>query len=374
MYTFYNLLHFLLIVLPLIFSLQLYTYKRKHILSNNILGTLMLVVSAYYFINARFFSQQLNITEINSFFTYLLLLSVTPFYYLYTKSLTNEKFKIKYTCLLHYLPAFIVFITNIIIKTNHSVNTPEYIANLRISVVIIYNIQILVYTITMFYLLHKHNINLNNYFSFKNEENNLNWLRVFLVIFILFSGLDLMVFYIQSFASWELFYYILTILFFTFLGYYGNKQTDIYAVARANVDSTITDNEIGEDDHNSIEKRQVITNEISDKLLKDLINLMETKKIYNNPELSIFDVADMLKINKTYISYTINKNLKENFSSFINKFRIEEAKYLLKSPDYNKYTIEGIAKLVGFNSKSSFNTAFKKYTKTTPSLFKKQSE
>ena len=56
---------------------------------------------------------------------------------------------------------------------------------------------------------------------------------------------------------------------------------------------------------------------------------------------------------------------------YINGYRVKEAKHLLKLKTYNKYSIEGIARNVGFNSKSSFNNAFKRFTGLTPSQYKK---
>ena len=62
------------------------------------------------------------------------------------------------------------------------------------------------------------------------------------------------------------------------------------------------------------------------------------------------------------------------FSSFINKYRIEDAKKLIVDTKHSHLTFEAIANAVGFNSKASFNAAFKKFTETTPSLYKKQFE
>jgi YesN/AraC family two-component response regulator len=103
-----------------------------------------------------------------------------------------------------------------------------------------------------------------------------------------------------------------------------------------------------------------------------VLELLENKKIYRKQDLSIFDIAEELEINKTYISNAINKISGTNFNTFINKFRIEESKKILLNPEYNNITIEAIANDVGFHSKSSFNIWFKKLTGQTPSEFKKQ--
>jgi len=72
------------------------------------------------------------------------------------------------------------------------------------------------------------------------------------------------------------------------------------------------------------------------------------------------------------LSQIINENLHLSFFDFINSYRIKEAGKRLVSSDYQKYTILAIAMNVGFNSKSAFNMAFKKFTNKTPSEYKKQ--
>ena len=74
-----------------------------------------------------------------------------------------------------------------------------------------------------------------------------------------------------------------------------------------------------------------------------------------------------------HLSYIINDKFNLNFYDFINKYRIEESKqYLNKSS--NIKTVLEIAYKVGFNSKTTFNSAFKKYTDMTPSEFRKMNK
>ncbi len=99
--------------------------------------------------------------------------------------------------------------------------------------------------------------------------------------------------------------------------------------------------------------------------------MIENDKIYLNKDVNIRLIAEVLQTNKSYVSHIINDTYNKNFNSFINQYRIKEAVELLSNPDYNQYSIEGIAYEVGFNTKSSFNNAFKKETGVTPSFFKK---
>ena len=65
----------------------------------------------------------------------------------------------------------------------------------------------------------------------------------------------------------------------------------------------------------------------------------------------------------------LNKNLNQNFYSYINSLRVEEAKKLLIENRGGKYSIEGIGYMAGFNSKTTFNTVFKAQTGMSPSEY-----
>jgi AraC-like DNA-binding protein len=97
---------------------------------------------------------------------------------------------------------------------------------------------------------------------------------------------------------------------------------------------------------------------------------MENEKPYLNPTLTVFELAKKINTNDKYLSRHINRTHKKNFIHFINEFRIEEAKHKLLSAEYAQYKIEAISEMVGFNSKSAFNNAFKKLTNHTPTEFR----
>ena len=105
-------------------------------------------------------------------------------------------------------------------------------------------------------------------------------------------------------------------------------------------------------------------------LLQKLNTLMEKEKVYRQPDLKLADLAEQLNAPQHVISQLINNRLQVSFFELLNKYRIEDFKILLRDPKYSNYTILGLANEVGYNSKSSFNTAFKKHTGMTPSQFK----
>ena len=92
-------------------------------------------------------------------------------------------------------------------------------------------------------------------------------------------------------------------------------------------------------------------------------------KPYLNPKISLQEVSTVLDINPNHLSQAINEKTGLNFKDYINSFRVEEAKLLLSSPEFQKLTIEAIAEKAGFYSKSPFYSAFKKHAGMTPKEF-----
>ena len=99
---------------------------------------------------------------------------------------------------------------------------------------------------------------------------------------------------------------------------------------------------------------------------------METDKPYLNSELTLRELAGKLSMSTHNLSEILNTRLNQNFYDFINRYRVEEVKRRLAENESEKYNLIAIAFDSGFNSKSAFNTIFKKQTGTTPSQYRKQ--
>jgi tetratricopeptide (TPR) repeat protein len=104
--------------------------------------------------------------------------------------------------------------------------------------------------------------------------------------------------------------------------------------------------------------------------LESLLAYMEEEEAYLDPDLTIKELSEQLSIPARDLSQVINERLNQNFNDFVNHYRIEKAKELLLKKCSDS-TILDVAFDSGFNSKSSFNTLFKKFTKYTPSQYKK---
>jgi AraC-like DNA-binding protein len=110
--------------------------------------------------------------------------------------------------------------------------------------------------------------------------------------------------------------------------------------------------------------------ELASDIKKRLIDLMEEKQFYKDRKLSIFETAKELNVPKQYISEVLNVHLNISFQDFINQYRVEAFIDCLKQERYDNYTLIAIANEVGFNSKTTFNTTFKRIKGVTPLEFK----
>lgn len=105
---------------------------------------------------------------------------------------------------------------------------------------------------------------------------------------------------------------------------------------------------------------------------EDLVSYMEREQPFLHPDLSVNQMAHSLGVSSKELSQVINQTFNKHFFDFVNSFRIEAAKKLLADPS-NVMTVQEIMYAVGFSSKSSFNTIFKKKTNKTPTAFRNAS-
>ncbi|MGB0428945.1 MAG: helix-turn-helix domain-containing protein [Bacteroidia bacterium] len=102
-----------------------------------------------------------------------------------------------------------------------------------------------------------------------------------------------------------------------------------------------------------------------------LVQLIEVEKAHQNPDLSLRSLADQLGLHANQLSWLLNDGFGKNFNEFINHYRVEDFKNMALDPANSKLTILAIAYDCGFNSKTVFNSYFKKETGTTPKQFLK---
>ena len=113
-----------------------------------------------------------------------------------------------------------------------------------------------------------------------------------------------------------------------------------------------------------------LSEEDKQRILKAIEAKMDDEKYFKKNLASLTDLAKTINESSHHVSQVINEKLEISFFEFIAQYRIEEAKTILKSEEGQHLTIEEISERVGYNSKSAFNGAFKKYTSQTPSQYK----
>lgn len=104
-----------------------------------------------------------------------------------------------------------------------------------------------------------------------------------------------------------------------------------------------------------------LTNEEIKQLMDKLEQHMQHHKAFLDPELTVSKLGTQLGVKNKALSQAINQCTGENYSHYIARLRVGEAKKLLKAEEFQHYKISAIAFESGFNSLSSFNSYFKKY-------------
>lgn len=103
-----------------------------------------------------------------------------------------------------------------------------------------------------------------------------------------------------------------------------------------------------------------------------LEKMLVGERRFLDPTITLDKIAEELHLSKSHLSRVVNAELKMGFPDYLNALRVEEAKTYLSNPEFANYTLVAIGLEAGFNSKTTFNTAFKKVTAQTPSEFRKQ--
>ena len=142
----------------------------------------------------------------------------------------------------------------------------------------------------------------------------------------------------------------------------GSAYKVLFNQSRAFLDSS---KEIDKEQY----RKSVLSDEVQHALLDKILTLMEDTSLICHVDFSIDKLAEHLGSNQSYVSQTINRVLKKNFSSFLNDYRIREALRQFDELDITKYSIESIAFQVGYKSYSGFWRAFKEVTGISPAFY-----
>lgn len=206
-----------------------------------------------------------------------------------------------------------------------------------------------------------------------------NYLRAFLMMILLRLGFDIMAnFYpeLNSYTGswWFFLFYSIVLYYIAVTGYSNAIISKIpFQLSTSNRVLLLTGtNEITEENSIDIEHQELPIQAESPEIAlwkEKIATLIQRDKLYENPELTLTDVAEKLQTNVAVVSKAVNQGFQMNFNDFINNYRIEAVKNSFEKGEHKKSTLLGIAFDCGFNSKATFNRAFRKNTGLSPKEF-----
>ena len=370
---------FILAIFQLLFiSFFLFTYNKGKKISNILLGFFFLsiclnLVDVFLLMQRVYFSNP----QLAGWGNCLPLL-FGPLLYLYTQSILIENFRFTGRKWLHLLPFIIACIALEVFWLKQPVDLQTKILeailarkipdSVYLSSSIIF-IQFLIYIIASIRLIRKYKKKVAEKFS-DYKRTNLAWLYSTIVFFTVLMSISMLNGWLGLTPFAQYYYIAFTIIIFAMLIF----------VIRVVLGTMRNPDFFGMEEERPSAEFQLPTAKYAgsglvdsekQRILQEILQHMENKKPWLEPELTVDQLATALNIRPKILSQVINETLHQNFFDFINRYRIEEAKRLLNNPPDKKITVLEVLYQVGFNSKSSFNTLFKKHTGLTPSEFKK---
>jgi AraC-like DNA-binding protein len=360
--------------ISLFLSFFLVTVQTKHKLSNSLFAFFLIItaIDSSTPLIELVTTGPSNLGILRSTLAFLQI----PAFYLYVVSVCYSDFRFKPKYILHLLPFLIAnvimlprfYLVDAAAKVNFIINRKSMI-ELQFNHTLIH-IQIVIYFIAVFMILRKvKKLYLENYAG--ANINSYNWLFQFTIVLTILYSCTI-VKNIFKFSDYpyisELIKIGIQVFLLFIVCWYLFKALNNPSLFR-NIDSKlklVADIVLEE---NKNETQTISEKEYQEDLLK-LKKYMAEEKPFLNPSLTIQEVSAAIGIPVRNLSVLINHKLEQHFYDFVNSYRIENAMEILKDSTKNKVTILEILYDVGFNSKSSFNTAFKKHTGNTPTSYR----
>lgn len=372
--SFLNSIALITVFVMLLLAFFLLTVHRKNKLPN-ILFACFLLLTAFDlsgFFSYRYFDISLDF-DIFRITTSLLIM---PFFYLYVKSVCFSDFRLNGKHLIHsvtFLGSNLLFTPRVYLGNTLEKN--QFIAHFeKTTEVRIFHIlgevQYILYIVLIFLLLKKYKkVYLENYTNPQNSSYK--WLFQMTVFFLVAHSIFIFKSLLKYTDYQELFDWtnvIIGIVAMIISCWFVLKALNNPELFKG-VDSEMLLVDEALEPKNSVavnEKTEVVNSKI-----QSLKNYVSEEELYLNPYLTIQELSQKVGIPVRDLSLLINQQMNQHFFDFINEFRIEKAMKILKDESKSKLTVLEILYEVGFNSKSSFNTAFKKHTNMTPTEFRK---
>lgn len=298
-----------------------------------------------------------------------------PLLFIYVKSLFLKQKNLLFSNYMHFVPFLIYWFVNTLPSVFSAYQGQlafDYLEAFqsRPYLFFVQDLFLIVYialSIRLFYRLK--GIIRSNFSSYLT--NDVSWLKKFLFCCFGLISFDLLITFYEVlfgyFVNWDTGYITIVILIFlvSYLGYHGIKQSVV------SLPDFILEESSGIAKVKS-GSNMVLTNEEAKDLSKKLEEVLADQKPYLLPDITLVHLAKLVGTTDKKLSTLLNQGLKTSFYDFINKHRVQTVTEKLKSTEYDKFSMLGIAHDSGFNSKSSFYRAFKKETGVSPVEYKKK--
>ena len=211
------------------------------------------------------------------------------------------------------------------------------------------------------------------------ESVQFKWIRNFLIVFLLMqiARLTFLVVYPEwgDFPQKWWYYFLFSLLFYyVSITGYANTIQAVLPFSLSIMDGSATllappANSSPSDQKSTSTAISVVPNIDIQPWKNKVEQLIQQEQLFRDPKLSLTDLAQRLDTNSRVISKTINQGFEMNFNDYINFHRVEAVKESIRKGSTKNLTLLGIALDCGFNSKTTFNRAFKKHTGTSPKNF-----
>jgi AraC-like DNA-binding protein len=354
----------------IVFSIVLLRRWLIHQNESNKWLSLLLFLCAMYIVPymlgyAGWYSKTIT-SEILFFIPFMQVLLIGPIIYFYTKSLLEPSFKISKKEWSHLIPAILYLVYSLIVFITDKLILDEFYfyADYRDKDLKMWY-QLVGFASISFYLiksLQKYKLYKKVIFDTVSYANSIlfKWIQNFLLAFLALIILRILFFvFNEQWAEFgSHFWYFLSfavVSFYISLNGYENA-----------VKSSVFKSEKISTPFLAQEEKNIVKNIDIDFWKTKILHLIDVEKIYKNPKLTLSEVSKLLETNTKTVSNTINSGFEMNFNDFINHYRIEAVKEKLKKGEHKTSTLLGIAFDCGFNSKATFNRAFKKSTTVSP--------
>ena len=326
-----------------LFAFFLFFFKKKKTLTNLLLG-LILIFMAFRIGKSVMMNFGDNLEPTFIFAGLALLLLIGPFLRWYILGMTRPNFKLPKNYLAEIIPFSLVFLMSLFINK-------ELFENNKVVLLILGSVLLLIYFHFAFYIFISWRTLKNVKKNYIKETQSKSQKSIFEWLYFLIIGFVIIWFsYFLNILDDEVPYVIGPIVYSLVVYFLSYKAFQLKA--------TEIDGEVFKENDNTV-------------LFDEISKLIVDKKLYLESDFSLSKLGKLIGQSTQKTSSVINQYAKQNFNDFINYYRIQDAKTLLVNTESEKFTISSIAFDSGFNSLSSFNSAFKKFEGITPSMYRK---